>query len=81
MHELMIFFGTLGGIAMFGVVGIIIGPIITVLFTTIWDVYAIAFEDILPKVILSIADQTSTPPEPQPDHNVPNLPSALSEKR
>jgi predicted PurR-regulated permease PerM len=50
MHELMIFFGTLGGILMFGVVGIIIGPIVTALFITAWDMYGEAFRDVLPAV-------------------------------
>jgi predicted PurR-regulated permease PerM len=50
MHELMILFGTLGGILMFGVVGIIIGPIIAALFVTIWDIYGVAFQDVLPSV-------------------------------
>ena len=50
MHELMILFGTLGGIIMFGVVGIIIGPIIAALFVTIWDIYGVAFQDVLPSV-------------------------------
>ena len=50
MHELMILFGTLGGIIMFGVVGIIIGPIIAALFVTIWDIYGAAFQDVLPSV-------------------------------
>ena len=50
MHELMIFFGTLGGIFMFGVPGIIIGPIVAALFITIWDIYGMAFKDVLPEV-------------------------------
>ncbi len=48
MHELMIFFGTLGGIFMFGIVGVIIGPIIAALFVTIWEIYGHAFADVLP---------------------------------
>jgi predicted PurR-regulated permease PerM len=48
MHELLIFFGTLGGIFMFGVVGFIIGPIIAALFTTVWEIYAVSFEEFLP---------------------------------
>ena len=48
MHELMIFFGTLGGIFMFGMVGVIIGPIIAALFITIWEIYGEAFKDVLP---------------------------------
>jgi predicted PurR-regulated permease PerM len=50
MHELMIFFGTLGGIMMFGIAGMIIGPIIAALFLTIWDIYGVVFQDVLPEV-------------------------------
>ena len=50
MHELMILFGTLGGIVMFGVVGVIIGPIIAALFVTVWEIYGVAFKDVLPAV-------------------------------
>ncbi|MGD9182805.1 MAG: AI-2E family transporter [Desulfobacterales bacterium] len=56
MHELMILFGTLGGIIMFGVVGVIIGPIIAALFVTVWDIYALAFKDVLPAVAASASD-------------------------
>jgi predicted PurR-regulated permease PerM len=55
MHELMILLGTLGGIVMFGVVGVIIGPIIAALFVTIWDIYGMVFKDILPAVGVSDA--------------------------
>ncbi len=48
MHELMIFFGTMGGIFMFGIVGVFIGPIIAALFVTIWEIYGQAFQNILP---------------------------------
>jgi predicted PurR-regulated permease PerM len=50
MHDLLILLGTLGGIAMFGIVGIIIGPIIAALFVTVWQIYGEVFRDILPKV-------------------------------
>ena len=50
MHELMIFLGTLGGIFMFGVIGVIIGPIIAALFVTVWDIYGVSFKDVLPIV-------------------------------
>jgi len=52
MHELMIFFGTLGGIMMFGIAGIFIGPLIASLFITIWELYGIAFADYLPEVYI-----------------------------
>ncbi len=50
MHELMILFGTLGGIFMFGMVGMIIGPVIAGLFVTVWEIYGIEFKEILPEV-------------------------------
>ena len=50
MHELFILFGTLGGIAMFGVIGFIIGPIIAALFVTVWDIYGETFCEYLPEV-------------------------------
>jgi predicted PurR-regulated permease PerM len=50
MHELMIFFSTLGGIMMFGITGIFIGPLIASLFVTIWELYGLAFSDYLPEV-------------------------------
>jgi predicted PurR-regulated permease PerM len=50
MHELMIFFGTLGSIVMFGITGLFIGPLIASLFVTIWEIYRVASKDILPEV-------------------------------
>ena len=43
MHELMIFFSTLGGLLMFGVMGFIVGPILAALFVTVWEMFASAF--------------------------------------
>lgn len=48
MHDLMILFGTLGGIALFGVVGFILGPIIAALFVTVWEIYGETFREVLP---------------------------------
>jgi predicted PurR-regulated permease PerM len=50
MHELLIFFGTMGGIFMFGFVGFIIGPIIAALFVTVWEIYGASFADVLPSI-------------------------------
>ncbi len=50
MHDLFVLFGTLGGIALFGILGIIIGPIISALFITIWEIYGDAFQEYLPDV-------------------------------
>jgi len=52
MHELMIFFSTLGGIFMFGLPGVFIGPLIASLFISIWEMYGVEFSDILPDVDL-----------------------------
>ncbi len=43
MHDLLIFFATIGGIGMFGMMGFIIGPIIAAFFITLLDVYAVEF--------------------------------------
>lgn len=48
MHELMIFFSTLGGLLMFGFMGFVIGPIIAALFVTVWELYGDEFKDWLP---------------------------------
>ena len=50
MHELFVLFGTLGGISLFGILGIIVGPIVTALFITLWELYGRAFADVLPEV-------------------------------
>jgi predicted PurR-regulated permease PerM len=43
MHDLLIFFSTIGGIAMFGMMGFLIGPIIAAFFITLLDVYVVEF--------------------------------------
>ena len=48
MSDLMVLLGTLGGLILFGVVGVIIGPIIAALFVTVWSIYGVAFADVLP---------------------------------
>ena len=70
MHELMIFFGTLGGIMMFGITGIFIGPLIASLFITIWELYGIAFSDYLPEVYRRKAstEAENTVPDKEADH-------------
>ncbi len=48
LHELMIFFSTLGGLMLFGFMGFVIGPIIAALFVTIWELYGHEFSEWLP---------------------------------
>ncbi len=39
MHPVIILFSTLGGVALFGISGFVIGPIIAALFLAFWDLY------------------------------------------
>ncbi len=48
MSDLLILLSTLGGISMFGVTGVVIGPIVAALFESIWDLYGRTYSDILP---------------------------------
>jgi predicted PurR-regulated permease PerM len=66
MHDLFVFFGTLGGISMFGMLGIILGPIVAALFITIWEIYGKAFEAYLPDVgpLFSSGKQEASASEP-----------------
>lgn len=43
MHPLLILFSTLGGLVMFGISGFIIGPIITALLLSLWEIYEKAY--------------------------------------
>lgn len=48
MHDLLILFSTLGGLVLFGPVGFILGPILAALFITAWEMFGVAFHDVLP---------------------------------
>lgn len=48
MHDLLVLLSTFGGLALFGLVGFIIGPIVAALFMTAWDLFGAAFRDVLP---------------------------------
>jgi predicted PurR-regulated permease PerM len=67
MHDLYVLFGTLGGISMFGLLGIIIGPIIAALFITIWEIYGDAFRNYLPDVGPLLQEDGRAPSPPQED--------------
>lgn len=43
MHDLLIFFSTIGGIAVFGLMGFIVGPVIAALYVAIIDIYSREF--------------------------------------
>ncbi len=49
MHPLLILFSTLGGIALFGISGFIVGPILMSLFVALWEIYSLEFKNQLDK--------------------------------
>jgi len=63
MPDLLILLATLGGLALFGAVGIVVGPIVAALFLTIWDIYGEFFKSVLPEptVIPATAGAPQTP--------------------
>lgn len=63
LHELLILFATLGGIALFGVLGFILGPILAALFVTIWEIYGLAFREQLGEPALAAGPEP--PPKPR----------------
>jgi predicted PurR-regulated permease PerM len=46
MPDILILLGTLGGLAMFGAVGIIVGPIVAALFMTVWELFGSALNEL-----------------------------------
>jgi predicted PurR-regulated permease PerM len=56
MHELLIFFSTLGGLMLFGAMGFILGPILAALFVTVWEMFGIAFRTALAEPASAPAD-------------------------
>jgi predicted PurR-regulated permease PerM len=78
MHDLMILFSTLGGIIVFGALGFIIGPIIAALFQTAWELFGIAYQDLLPraqKPAVEPAVVIVTTPGPDDAPPVPGVPA------
>jgi predicted PurR-regulated permease PerM len=71
LPDLVILVSTLGGLVLFGVTGFIVGPIVAALCVTVWDLYGVAFADLLPPAPdapPSIAEFTSNrSPLPPPD--------------
>jgi predicted PurR-regulated permease PerM len=47
MSDLMVLLSTLGGLTLFGAVGIIVGPLLAALFTSAWFIYAQSYKDLL----------------------------------
>jgi predicted PurR-regulated permease PerM len=62
MHELLIFFSTLGGLLLFGVMGFILGPILAALFVTAWEMFGTAFRSALAEPGSVAATPAGSPP-------------------
>jgi predicted PurR-regulated permease PerM len=62
MHELLIFFSTLGGLLLFGATGFILGPILAALFVTAWEMFGTAFRTSLAEPTAMAAGRHSRPP-------------------
>jgi len=62
LHELMIFFSTIGGLLTFGFSGFIIGPIIAALFVTVWEIYGEEFKSWLPETKFGAPDPSDNDP-------------------
>jgi len=43
MHELLIFFSTLGGLLVFGGMGFVVGPVLAALFVAVWEMFGASF--------------------------------------
>jgi predicted PurR-regulated permease PerM len=67
MPDLLILLATLGGLVLFGAVGIVVGPIVAALFLTIWEIYGEFFKSVLPEPTAIPA----TAGAPQPPESVP----------
>lgn len=64
MHDLMVFFSTLGGIGMFGPTGFIIGPMVAALFLSVLDIYSAEFKDDLDGTMTIAGTGTAPAAEP-----------------
>jgi predicted PurR-regulated permease PerM len=74
MHDLMVFFSTLGGIGMFGPTGFIIGPMIAALFLSVLDIYSAEFRDNLDGTLPLGAGAPALPQLEPPESRVEPVP-------
>lgn len=48
LPDLLVLLSTLGGVGMFGMLGLVIGPVLAALFVTVWEIYGRMFASVLP---------------------------------
>jgi predicted PurR-regulated permease PerM len=74
MHDLMVFFSTLGGIGLFGATGFILGPMVAALFLALLDIYSREFKDDLDTTAVTLigepAPQVAAPAEAAPSPKI-----------
>ena len=63
LPDLLVLLSTFGGILFFGAVGFILGPIVAALFVTVWEIFAVAYGDVLPEVRPTDTEARPTDPE------------------
>jgi predicted PurR-regulated permease PerM len=66
VHSLVVFLGVLGGLFVFGAVGVILGPVLFVLALLALEMGQLAAEpaELRPPVIVSVGDATAAEPPP-----------------
>jgi predicted PurR-regulated permease PerM len=64
LNDLMVLISTLGGIVLFGAIGIIIGPVIAALMSSVWYLYARAYAPFLNESPMVMAGGGAGPPKP-----------------
>jgi predicted PurR-regulated permease PerM len=62
LPDLLILLSSLGGVVMFGMLGLVIGPILAALFVTVWEIYGRMFASVLP----TVPGHDEEPPSPTP---------------
>jgi predicted PurR-regulated permease PerM len=66
LSDLMVLISTLGGLTLFGPIGIILGPVIAALFASVWYLYAQTYAPLLADAVKDQAPEPSTDPNDPP---------------
>ena len=74
MPDYLILLSTLGGIASFGLSGVVIGPVIAGLFLTVWDIFADEFGPLDTPELAAEVPVAPAPTEPAPVDAAPDEP-------
>ena len=69
MGDLMVLVSTLGGLTLFGAVGLIIGPVIGALLSSVWYIYGEAFDEFLDEGAPGLAEYAALVDVDEPNGN------------